>query len=76
MPPSQRTPQLSDQDGRFRIPHSATDSPAVRIESLTKIYQESATGRHVLDSVTATFAPGRFTVLLGRSGSGKSTLLN
>ncbi|MDQ4077396.1 MAG: ABC transporter ATP-binding protein [Chloroflexota bacterium] len=52
------------------------DAPHVRVESLTKIYEESHTGRHVLDNVTATFEGGRFTVLLGRSGSGKSTLLN
>lgn len=50
--------------------------PAVRIEELSKIYEESATHRAVLKSVNATFEGGQFTALLGRSGSGKSTLLN
>ncbi|MBA3532621.1 MAG: ABC transporter ATP-binding protein [Ardenticatenales bacterium] len=48
----------------------------IRVEALTKIYEESRTGRAVLNNVSATFVPGRFSVLLGRSGSGKSTLLN
>jgi putative ABC transport system ATP-binding protein len=52
------------------------NAPAVRIEQLTKIYDESATNRPVLKDVNATFDGGKFTVLLGRSGSGKSTLLN
>lgn len=52
------------------------NAPGVRIEQLTKIYDESATGRPVLKDVNASFEGGQFTVLLGRSGSGKSTLLN
>ncbi len=54
----------------------AGDSPSVRVEGLTKVYEQSTSGRHVLDQVSATFEGGRFSVLLGRSGSGKSTLLN
>ena len=52
------------------------NATGVRVEHLTKIYDESATGRPVLKDVNATFEGGKFTVLLGRSGSGKSTLLN
>lgn len=52
------------------------NAPTVRIEHLTKIYEESASQRAVLKDVNATFKGGAFTVLLGRSGSGKSTLLN
>ncbi|MCB0076055.1 MAG: ABC transporter ATP-binding protein [Anaerolineales bacterium] len=48
----------------------------VRVHQLTKIYDASQSGRHVLDNVSATFPAGQFTILLGRSGSGKSTLLN
>ena len=48
----------------------------VRIEGLTKIYEESASHRPVLKEVNATFEGGEFTVLLGRSGSGKSTMIS
>jgi putative ABC transport system ATP-binding protein len=51
-------------------------APTVRIESLTKIYEESKTQRAVLNNLDITFEAGKFSVLLGRSGSGKSTLLN
>jgi len=51
-------------------------APSVRIQSLTKIYQESASQRAVLSEVNTSFEAGKFTVLLGQSGSGKSTLLN
>lgn len=51
-------------------------APTVRIESLTKIYDESKTQRAVLNKLDITFEAGKFSVLLGRSGSGKSTLLN
>ncbi|MGB0385489.1 MAG: ABC transporter ATP-binding protein [Ardenticatenaceae bacterium] len=51
-------------------------APSVRVESLTKIYEEGASQRAVLSDVSTTFEGGKFTVLLGRSGSGKSTLLN
>ena len=51
-------------------------APSVRVQSLTKIYQEGASQRAVLSNVDISFEAGQFTVLLGRSGSGKSTLLN
>ncbi|MET8308795.1 ABC transporter ATP-binding protein [Micromonospora sp. NPDC005173] len=45
---------------------------AVRLESLYKTYDDTVTA---LDGVTATFATGTFTAVMGPSGSGKSTLL-
>ncbi len=57
--------------------HKLTDGPAfIRLERLSKRYQEGDRTRTVLEDVTAEFAPGEFVALLGRSGSGKSTLLN
>ena len=48
----------------------------VRLDGLTKTYQEGDRLRPVLDGLDARFAAGDLIVLLGRSGSGKSTLLN
>ncbi|MET0496475.1 MAG: ABC transporter ATP-binding protein [Actinoplanes sp.] len=45
---------------------------AVRLESLYKTYDDTVTA---LDGVTANFATGSFTAVMGPSGSGKSTLL-
>ena len=45
---------------------------AVHLESLTKTYDGTVTA---LDGVTAAFAAGSFTAVMGPSGSGKSTLL-
>jgi putative ABC transport system ATP-binding protein len=45
---------------------------AVRLESLHKTYDGPVTA---LDGVTAAFAAGTFTAVMGPSGSGKSTLL-
>lgn len=47
-------------------------SDAVRVESLHKTYDETVTA---LAGVSATFADGTFTAVMGPSGSGKSTLL-
>ena len=48
----------------------------VRLEGLSKAYQEGDRCRIVLDEASAAFAQGESIALLGRSGSGKSTLLN
>jgi len=48
----------------------------VRLENLSKSYQEGEHTRLVLRDVNATFARGEFVAILGRSGTGKSTLLN
>ncbi len=48
----------------------------VRLENLTKAYPEGDTRRLVLRGITAEFARGECTAIVGKSGSGKSTLLN
>jgi len=48
----------------------------VRLDHISKFYEEGGSRINVLHNVTTEFAAGRFTVLLGKSGSGKSTLLN
>lgn len=50
--------------------------PLVRLEGVSKSYEEGDDRRIVLDGVDADFAEGELLVLMGRSGSGKSTLLN
>ena len=48
----------------------------VRLNNLTKHFQEGGQERLVLNQVSGTFFEGEFAVMLGKSGSGKSTLLN
>ncbi|UYP20121.1 ABC transporter ATP-binding protein [Rhodococcus sp. Z13] len=53
--------------------HSA---PAARAQNLKKIYGSGETAVHALAGVTADFAAGEFTAIMGPSGSGKSTLMH
>ena len=48
----------------------------IRLENLSKSYQEGAHTRIVLRDVTASFLKGESIAILGASGTGKSTLLN
>ena len=48
----------------------------IRLEHLTKNYQEGPHTRCVLCDLSVTLAQGEFAAILGKSGSGKSTLLN
>jgi putative ABC transport system ATP-binding protein len=48
----------------------------VRLQGLSKGYQEGGRIRTVLQDACAEFASGEFVAILGKSGSGKSTLLN
>jgi putative ABC transport system ATP-binding protein len=48
----------------------------IRLEKLSKHYQEGGQTRTVLHEAEATFGRGELVAILGRSGSGKSTLLN
>jgi putative ABC transport system ATP-binding protein len=50
--------------------------PAARIIDGVKMYGQGATAVRALDSISADFATGRFTAIMGPSGSGKSTLLH
>ena len=48
----------------------------LRLEHVTKSFQEGGYSRHVLLSVDAEFGRGESAAIVGESGSGKSTLLN
>lgn len=48
----------------------------IRLDRITKTFQEGERTRVILDDVSHTFPAGRISALLGRSGTGKSTLLN
>ncbi len=50
--------------------------PLVRLDRVSKSFEEGGRARVVLHEVSAAFASGEFVVLVGKSGSGKSTLLN
>jgi len=53
------------------------DKPSfLRLENLSKQYQEGNRVRTVLQNASAEFAQGEFSAIVGKSGSGKSTLLN
>ncbi len=54
----------------------APDVPAVRIDSVSKVFGHAPHAVHALDAVSLTVQPGEFVCLLGASGCGKSTLLN
>ncbi len=64
------TPIQSHNNGRH------IDTSLIRLDRVTKSFEEGGRERIVLREVSATFAKGEFIVLLGKSGSGKSTLLN
>ncbi|MEV4132874.1 ABC transporter ATP-binding protein [Dactylosporangium sp. NPDC049742] len=49
---------------------------AVRLDAVSKVYGSGKHAVRALDGVTAGFARGTFTAVMGPSGSGKSTLLN
>jgi putative ABC transport system ATP-binding protein len=48
----------------------------IKLDHVTKTYEEAGVERTILDDVSIELGCGEFTVLLGKSGSGKSTLLN
>jgi putative ABC transport system ATP-binding protein len=48
----------------------------IKLERVTKQFEEAGAMRTIFADVSIEFAKGEFVVLLGKSGSGKSTLLN
>ena len=48
----------------------------IRLDGLSKSFEEGGQTRTVLHEAEAEFARGEFVAILGKSGSGKSTLLN
>lgn len=52
------------------------NAPLIRIDNLSKSYQEGSRTRWVLHQACISIQPGEFIAILGKSGSGKSTLLN
>lgn len=60
----------------MRVPVPQTgDAAAVELAGVTKSYDRGRRGVMALDGVSAVFAPGSFSGVMGLSGSGKSTLL-
>jgi putative ABC transport system ATP-binding protein len=51
-------------------------APAARIVTGVKVYGKGAAAVRALDGISADFAAGRFSAIMGPSGSGKSTLLH
>jgi len=49
---------------------------AVRLEGVSKVYQQGKTQVHALSGVTLTIPARQFVAVMGASGSGKSTLLH
>jgi len=58
------------------MPLTALETVAARTAGLVKIYGSGETEVRALDDVTAEFATGEFTAIMGPSGSGKSTLMH
>lgn len=74
-PLSPAVPQAAISNSQPNGAHSPK-SVIIRLEALSKSYQEGGRNRSILDELNREFYEGEFICLLGKSGSGKSTLLN
>ncbi|MBM3281651.1 MAG: ABC transporter ATP-binding protein [Candidatus Harrisonbacteria bacterium] len=50
--------------------------PIIKVENISKTYQEEDVATHALSGINFTIQKGEFVAIMGPSGSGKSTLLN
>lgn len=70
---SEQTAPSTTSEGSTNGSHQ---SDFIRLEGLSKSFQEGDKMRVVLDDASTSFAKGEFTAIFGKSGSGKSTMLN
>ncbi len=69
-------PAVSRDSTHLSSDDQRRSGPIIRLDRLSKSFQEGRQTRQILHEASATFAQGELVVLLGKSGSGKSTLLN
>ncbi|HEX4865312.1 MAG TPA: ABC transporter ATP-binding protein [Acidimicrobiales bacterium] len=62
--------------GATPSPNVESMTPAVRLDSVSKVYGQTGRSLTALDRVTIDIAEGEFLCLVGASGCGKTTLLN
>lgn len=62
--------------GQIRRQEQLEQTPVIRLEGVTKVYEIGQTRLKALDGISLDVYPGEFALIVGRSGSGKSTLLN
>jgi len=55
---------------------STPEAPSIRLEQVSKIFQQGTQTIRAVDQVSLEIGPGEFLAITGASGSGKSTLLH
>lgn len=56
--------------------HSPVEQPLIRLQAVTKTFQNGELAVRVLHGINLEIYPGEFVAIMGQSGSGKSTLMN
>jgi NitT/TauT family transport system ATP-binding protein len=67
---------IIERPGANSVAAPGHDTPAIRIDGVSKAYGHSGNAVVALDHLSLDVAPGEFVCLVGASGCGKSTLLN